>query len=63
MPRSLLPSCPAHLCIVLYEEEEDYILPQVLNGKMERVGGVGLEHIVQKGGAELSKVTGVQVVL
>lgn len=53
----------ADLCVVLDEEEEDDILPEVVDGEVEGEGGVCLEHVVQQGCTQLGKVTRVQVVL
>ena len=51
------------LCIVLNEDEEDNILPQVLDGQVEREVCVRLEHVIQQGGAQFGKVTRVEVAL
>ena len=53
----------AHLCIELYEEEEDDILPLMLYGQVEGVLRMSLEHVIEKRGTQLSKVTRVEVTL
>ena len=51
------------LFVVLDEEEEHHILPEMLNSQVEWEGGVCLEHVIQQRSTELRKVAGVQVVL
>ena len=49
--------------VVFDEEEEHHVLPDVLDGQMQGVVRVRLEHVVQEGGTQLSKVTRVELVL
>ncbi len=51
------------LCVVLNEEEEDHVLPEVLDGQVEGEGGASLEHVIEQRGTQLCKITCVQVVL
>ena len=51
------------LGVVLDEEEEDDIFPEVLDGQVQGEVAMGLEHVIQQGGTQLRKVTRVQVVL
>ena len=51
------------LRVVLNEEQEDHVLPLVLDGQVQGVVRVGLEHVVEQRSTELSKVFGVQIIL
>lgn len=55
--------CVAHLCVELDEEQEDNVLPLVLDGQVEGELRVSLEHVVEQGSVQLSKVTSVEATL
>ena len=58
-----LQSLTPHLRIVLNEEQEHYILPEVLDGQVERMVCVRFEHLVQQRCCQLSKITSIEVSL
>ena len=51
------------LRVVLDEEQEDHVLPLVLDGQVQGVVCMGLEHVIEQRSTELSKVLGVQIIL
>ena len=51
------------LCIVFDEKKEDHILSQVLDGQVQGVVCVGLEHVIEQRGTQISKVPCVEIVL
>ena len=57
------PGDEANLGVVLDEEEEDHVLSKVLDGQVQGELRVGLEHVVEQGGAQLCKVARVEVAL
>ena len=51
------------LCIVFNEKEEDDVLSHMLDGQVQGVVCVGLEHVIEQRGTQISKIPRVEVVL
>ena len=51
------------LRVVLNEEEKHHIFSEMLDGQVQRVLGVGLEHVIQQWSTQVCEIPRVEIVL